>query len=235
MSGDLSEGGRGDGRGARQGAWQGAWPAAWREEWERNPRLRLGALLAGSLVALWVLLTLADRRDAAVAERDRLSAQVQRLRAVASDPRWEAVAADLRVIDGQWRSRLWREPTEGRMQAALQDWLRTQITAAGLVPRELVASVQPLPAPGEAPPGLNAAEAVRTLPLPEGVRVVRARAAVDMPAQRLHELLALLPAAPGHLRLSRLSVTQADRQTAEFEVEALFTASEPAAGQEAGR
>ncbi len=218
------------------GGLQALWRDEWRDEWERNPRLRLGALLAGALLAVWALLALADRLDAAVAERDRLAAQVQRLRAVSADPRWDGMAEDVRVIDGQWRSRLWREPTEGRMQAALQDWLRTQVTAAGLAPRELVASVQPLPAPGTvaaagaAAPGEAAAPA-----LPEGVRVVRARVSVDVPALRVHELLARLADAPGHLRLSRLVVSNADRQTAEFEVEALFIAAESSSAAGAAR
>lgn len=215
------------------GGLQAVWRDEWRDEWERNPRLRLGALLAGALVGLWLVLALADRLDAAVAERDRLLAQVQRLRAVTGDQRWDGVAADVRVIDGQWRGRLWREPTEGRMQAALQDWLRAQVTAAGLTPRELVASVQPLPAPGERS-GVPGADAGMP-PLPDGVRVVRARVVVDVPALQVHELLARLAAAPGHLRVSRLSVTNADRQTAEFEVEALFTASESSAANGGAR
>ena len=212
------------------------WRDAWRDEWQGNPRLRLGVLLAGTLLALWALLTLADRLDAAVAERDRLAAQVQRLRAVAGDPRWDAVAADLRVIDAQWRSRLWREPTEGRMQAALQDWLRTQVTAAGLVPRELVASVQPVQAPADAAgPGTRAAAEAGSVMLPEGVRVVRARVTVDVPALRVHELLAALAQAPGHLRLSRLAVANVERQATELEVEALFTAAEPTEPVEVAR
>jgi hypothetical protein len=194
-------------------------PVDWREEWERNPRLRLGAWLAGALLALWGLLAAADRLDEQVAERDRVAAQVQRLRSVAQDSRWAPYRDDVRVIDGQWRSRLWREPTEGRMQAALLDWLRSQASAAGLVPRELSATVLPPPDPEAARP--QAAPA-----LPAGIRVVRARVTVDVSPLVLHELLARLVQAPGLTRLNRLVVATGDRRVTELEVEALFTAGE---------
>ena len=184
-----------------------------------QPRLRLGAWLAGALLALWGLLAMADRLDEQIAERDRLAAQVQRLRTVAQDTRWGPYRDDVRVIDGQWRSRLWREPTEGRMQAALLDWLRGQVSAAGLVPRELSATVLPLP-------GSDAARTVAVAALPEGISVVRARVTVEVSPLMLHESLARLVQAPGLTRLNRLVVANGDRRVTELEVEALFTAGQ---------
>jgi len=210
-----------------------------RQEWQRNARLRTGVVLALGLVSLWVLMALADRLDARVAERDRLAAQLQRLRAVAQDRRWDALVADMRVVDAQWRARLWREPTEGRMQAALQDWLRNQVATMGLAPRELaVAVVQDAPTGGVAAaaprsPGAGSAPGPG---LPPGLTVVRARVALDLPALRLHEWLARLASAPGLTRITRLSVSNADRPAVEVEIEALFrmadAATVPAAREE---
>lgn len=200
--------------------------APMRQEWQRNPRLRTGVVLALGLVSLWVLMALADRLDARVAERDRLAAQLQRLRAVAQDRRWDTLVADMRVVDAQWRERLWREPTEGRMQAALQDWLRNQVATMGLTPRELaVAVVQDTPPGGGAAAGarLSAADNAAGPGLPPGLSVVRARVALDLPALRLHEWLARLASAPGLTRVTRLSVSNADRPAVEVEIEALFS------------
>ncbi|MCD0420818.1 hypothetical protein LOC51_26675 [Rubrivivax sp. JA1024] len=196
---------------------------AWREEWARNPRLRLGVLLIVAIVGLWALLAAADALDERVAERDRLVEQVQRLRSAGRDERWLRLRDDARVLDAQWRGRAWREPTEGRMQAAVQDWLRAQCEAAKLVPRELAASVLARPADAQPPAApASAAEPVA----PADTRIVRARLVVELSPLALHELLARLIDAPGMTRLTRLDVQNTDRKLVELELEALFVPGE---------
>lgn len=189
-----------------------------REEWRRNPRLRLG--LAGIVLLLLVWLALVGQ-DALAEQREslqRLQREQGRLQALQREGHWLAQRDALRKLDAQWREGLWQAPSDGRMQAQFQDWLRAQLLAGGMKPRELQVSVladaQPVPR-------------------------LRARAAGELNVFQLHELLLRLAEAPGLTRVTRLTVRQQPPSAQlEIELEALYARREatgsPAAPADAG-
>jgi hypothetical protein len=189
----------------------------WRRELQDNARLRAGLLAIGGLLWLLALLELADGLDAARLERDRLADEVQRLQAVAGERAWPDFRDRVQQRLGDVRSLAWREESEGRMQAALQDWLRQQLAGAGIQPREVVVSVLS-PATGATGDAAAAAGAA----LPPEARIVRARMVFDFQGERLHRFLAALPASRQWIWVSRLVVDNDRRRQVELEVEALF-------------
>lgn len=185
----------------------------WRRELQDNPRLRIGLLAVAALLWLIGLLELDARVQAAEQERARLADEIARLRVAAAEQQWPALRDEARQRLADLRSLAWREESEGRMQALLQDWLREQLAAAGLQPRDLQVSV--LPADG----GLDDK---RKAELPTDLRIARARLAFDFQPDSLHRVLAALPASRKWIWVSRLIVDNAGRRTVDLEVEALF-------------
>lgn len=190
----------------------------WARELRENPRLQLGLAVVVGLLWVLGLLELADRLDAARTERTRLADDLARLGSVAEGARWPRLRDDAQQRLADYRALAWREESEGRMQAAMQDWLREQFAALGVQPRELVVSVLPAAA---APAGQVAAESSAGT-LPPEMRVVRARATFEFDPQRLHRLLAALPESRRWTWVSRLSVDHGTRRLVELELGALF-------------
>lgn len=187
----------------------------WLQELRDNPRLRAGLALIVGLVWLLGLLELLDRRDAAEKERARLADEMLRLRAVGAEQHWPAFRDQARQRLTDYRSLAWREESEGRIQAMLQDWLREQLAAVGIQPRELQVVVLP---PGATLPG----EAGRRQALAADMRIARARLSFDFKPDSLHRLLAALPSSRHWIWVSRLVVGNDTRRTVELELEALF-------------
>lgn len=181
----------------------------WVRQWRDNPRLRVGVLLAAALVWLYALLSLADEVEAMNSERMRAAAELQRLTALERELHWNDYRADAVRTLADYRARSWREESEGRMQARLQDWLRSQLATVGLQPRELAATVLPVPgAEEDDPAGM--------------LRLVRARASFDFDPAALHQTLATVRRELQWTWVSRLTVNNAGRRSVELEVEALF-------------
>lgn len=157
----------------------------WRDEWARNPRLRWAALAVLALLALWLWLAGSDALQAQRAENDRLAQDSERLQRLQGEGFWREHRDTARLLDEAWQGRLWKAPSDGRLQAQLQDWLQAELAAAGLKAREV--EVQVLPAQG-------------------ALRVARARLLVDIDPARVHELLLRLGDAPGLTRVTRLQV-----------------------------
>ena len=187
----------------------------WLDEFRSKPRLRAG--LAAVLALLWLLglLELSDALDAARKERVRLSDEVARLRSVGSEQRWPALREQAEARLADHRSLAWREESEGRMQAMLQDWLREQLAAAGVQPRELVVTVLPART-------LSPSESGRKAELPADVRIARARLSFEFKPDALHQVLARLPASRRWIWVSRMTVDNDSQRTVELELEALF-------------
>ncbi len=160
----------------------------WRDEWARNPRLRWAALAIAALLALWLWLAGGDALQAQRAEHDRLSQDSERLQRLQQEGFWRDHRDALRLLDEAWQARLWRAPSDGRLQAQLQDWLQGELSAAGLRAREV--EVQVLPAQGT-------------------LRLARARLTLDIDPARAHELLLRLAEAPGLTRVTRLQLRAA--------------------------
>ena len=187
----------------------------WRDELRSNVRLRIGLVAVVALLWLLGLLELLDMLDAARKDRSRLHDEVAELRLVGGEQRWPILRdqAEQRLAD--YRSLAWREESEGRMQAMLQDWLREQLATVGVQPREL--SVTVLPARSVAP-----AERSKKSELPADMRIARARLSFDFKPDTLHQFLARLPASQRWIWISRMSVENDSRRLVEIELEALF-------------
>ena len=187
----------------------------WLDELRGNPRLRIGLVAVGVLVWLLGLQQLSDGLDAARAELAQSSEELQRLRTLRGEQHWPAFRDQAQTRLADYRSLAWREESEGRMQAMLQDWLREQLATAGLQPRELAVTVLP---PRAAP----AAGDKRQAELPADMRLARARLSFDFKPDTLHQLLAALAASHRWIWVSRLAVENDNRRTVELELEALF-------------
>lgn len=180
--------------------------ASWREEWRRNPRLRLGLAGIAVLVLLWAGLVAEEVVGGQGEDLQRLRRDNERLLALQREGHWLAHRDALRLIDAQWRGALWQAPSDGRMQAQFQDWLRAELLAAGMKPRELQVTVL--------------ADAT---PVPR----LRARASGEVDVFRLHELLLRVTDAPGLTRVTRLVLRQqAPVAQIEIELEALYARRE---------
>jgi hypothetical protein len=188
---------------------------SWLDELRSKPRLRAGLAAVAALLWLLGLLELFDALDAARKDKARLSDEVLRLRSVGAEPRWPAMREQAEARLADYRSLAWREESEGRMQAMLQDWLREQLAAVGVQPRELVVTV--LPARTVSP-----AEGGRKAELPADMRIARARLTFEFKADALHQVLARLPASRRWIWVSRMAVDNDSQRVVELELEALF-------------
>lgn len=189
--------------------------SAWRDELRANARLRVGLVVVAALIWSLGLLEMLDRLDASRRDLERLRGEVEELRLVGTQRDWLPMReqAEQRLAD--YRSLAWREESEGRMQAMLQDWLREQLAAVGVQPREL--SVTVLPARGVAP-----AERGRKAELPADMRIARAQLSFEFKPDALHQFLSKLPQSRHWIWVSRMSVENDSRRMVELELEALF-------------
>lgn len=190
--------------------------SSWLDELRGKPLLRAG--LAAILALLWLvgMLELSDARDASRKERVRLSDEVAQLRSMSAERQWPALRDQAQARLADYRSLAWREESEGRMQAMLQDWLRAQLAAAGVMqPRELAVTVLPAGS-------LSPAEKGRKPALAADMRIARARMSFEFKPETLHQVLASLPASQRWIWVSRLSVDNDAGRMVELELEALF-------------
>lgn len=185
----------------------------WLQELRDKPRLRLGLLVVIALAWVYGLLELETAASAAHQEQARLVDEVSRLQDIGSEVEWRRQRDEVFARVADLRGRAWREESEGRMQALLQDWLRQQLTAQGLQPRDLTVAVLPL-SPQDSGSDL---------------RLLRARLAFDFDPDRLHALLGTLADSPGAMRMPRLVVRTTGRSSVEMDLEALFILAAPGA------
>ena len=187
----------------------------WREELRSNSRLRFGLVAIAASLWLLVLLELSSARDAAREERNQLSDEVIRLRSVRGEQQWMTLRAQAQQRLADFRSLAWREESEGRMQAMLQDWLREQLAVVGVQPREMTVTV--VPARGVAP-----STSGRKSELPLDMRLARARLSFEFKPDSLQQFLAKLPTSRHWIWVSRMVVENEGRHVVELELEALF-------------
>lgn len=189
--------------------------SAWRDELRSNARLRIGLMVVVALVWVLGLLEMLDQLDAARKDRSRLTGEVEELRLVGKEQHWMALRDQAQQRLADYRALAWREESEGRMQAMLQDWLREQLAAVGVQPRELTVTV--LPARGVTP-----AQRDGKAQLPADMRIARAQLSFEFKPDALHQFLARLPASLRWIWVSRMSVDNDNRRMVDLELEALF-------------
>jgi hypothetical protein len=120
------------------------------QQWNANPRLRFAVGIAGALVALYLVLVIADWRDGLRAEYQERSAYMQKLRGLAGQPEWlEHAQAAARLRKGL-EAGIAKASTLGIAQAEVQGWARER--AAGLGGQVQITS--PAPAEVDGDPGL---------------------------------------------------------------------------------
>jgi hypothetical protein len=185
----------------------------WRQELRSKPALRLGLLAIIGLAWIYGLLELEAAGAAARREQAVLIDELARLQGLGSEAEWRRQRDEVYARVTELRGRAWREESEGRMQALLQDWLRQQLSAQGLQARELTVAVLPLS------------------PKDEGsdLRLLRARLAFDFDPDRLHALIGALYQGPAAVWMPRLLVTNAGRRSVEMDLEFLFILGLPGA------
>lgn len=188
---------------------------SWRDELHSNPRLRAGFAAVAVLLWVLVLLELSGELSAAREKRFQLNAEVTRLHEMRGEQQWTAWRDKAQERLADYRSLAWREESEGRMQAMLQDWLREQLAAVGVQPREMTVTV--LPARGAAPNGSG-----RKFELPADMRLARARLSFDFKPDSLHQFLAGLSTSRHWIWVSRMVVENETRRVVDIELESLF-------------
>lgn len=194
------------------------------QELERNRRLRLGLVVAVALLWCFTLLELDDQVTTARASVKQLQGQIARTRALAQEAHWQEYREMTTRTLAQFRARAWREESEGRIQAHLQDWLRGELTKGGIEAKELVVS---LPEPsGPAQEGETSQTDVQEprpeSELPAEMRVVHARVVFDFIEGPFNELIAKLSSSDHWLWVEGLSVRNWGTRTVELELGALF-------------
>jgi hypothetical protein len=187
----------------------------WRAELRAKPWLRLALGGAAVLVAVMLLLDLEAWVHGARQEQLRLTREIDRMESMAGEAHWRRQRDEVFALLATLRERAWREESEGRMQALMQDWTRAQLENHGLPPRELVATVLPATDAAGAGPGANAGA-------DEDLRRVRVRVAFDFDADQLTALLEDFAVHPQPVQVARMSVANGARRAVELELEAVF-------------
>ena len=189
--------------------------SSWGDHLRSNRRLRAGLGVVLALIWLMGLQELWEQLEVARQERVRLKDEVVRLQSMRGEQQWTGLRDQAQTRLADYRSLAWREESEGRMQAMLQDWLREQLAAVGVQPREM--SVTVLPARSVSP-----SEGRRKSDLPADMRMARARLSFDFKPDALHQFLAKLPTSMHWIWVSRMTVENDNRRLVELELEALF-------------
>ena len=194
-------------------------------ELKDNRRLRLGLMAVFAIIWLLALLELNDHLSTARMEARQLRAQIARVQTLAKDSRWPGYRDRVTASLAQFRARAWREESEGRIQAHLQDWLREQLFDGGIEAKELVVSLpQAYKGPdnddGTGAPGTEQTETGSALP--SEMRLVHARLVIDFREKPFLKLMAAIADSNHWLWVERLAVHNWGTRTVELELGALF-------------
>lgn len=130
------------------------WAALWAtavSEWRRNSRLRLGAALAGLILAGYGVLALSDLEPPLRAEHQRLRQQLAATKNLMIQNYWGERRDAAKASRVQLESRLWSASSRGLAQADVQTWLNALLKVARL--GEARMQVEP-PREVEGQPGL---------------------------------------------------------------------------------
>lgn len=184
--------------------------ADWRSEVRSNRRLQAGLLLAGLLVWVAALLTLDEAVGQQEKQRLRAAREWARLEQLREADQWPQIQQEAVNLLARYRERAWREESEGRLQAVLQDWLNQQLAELGLRASEMEVRIESADAAAGQPS------------LPAEFRVGRARLRLNTDVARLADLLALVESDPRWLWIDQLQWRAGQPASVELQVNALF-------------
>lgn len=131
------------------------WAKALRSELAGNARLRVGLLLIGGILWIYLLLLASDEVVRVRASTQSLREELSRILPLAKERAWPERESDAQQQLEALRAMLWAESDLGLVEARFQDWLRALAGKAGLNVRELTvvrgAAAEAKPAePGQA-------------------------------------------------------------------------------------
>lgn len=102
-----------------------------RREWAGNPRLRLGVMVIGAILALYLALVLRDWSAALQQDYATASARLHKMQSLAGQEEWLARADSARQLREGLEAEIPDIATLGLAQAGAQTWLRDITTAFG--------------------------------------------------------------------------------------------------------
>lgn len=102
-----------------------------RREWAGNPRLRLGVMVIGAILALYLALVLRDWSAALQQDYTTASARLHKMQSLAGQEEWLARADSARQLREGLEAEIPDIATLGLAQAGAQTWLRDITTAFG--------------------------------------------------------------------------------------------------------
>lgn len=192
-------------------------PSNFQREWSESPRLRLGVVVIVVLCWVYGLLafdeTITKRRD----EIALLDQEVTLLAAQARSQEWMKVRDQAVRRLSEFRERVWREESEGHIQAAFQDWLHVLLEQQRLTANEMtVTLLTPLAGSEKTDPPTTLAG------LPPEMRVARARVVMEFQPMAFAGVLAAIAANEHWVWVERLSIRNWGSPQVELELGALF-------------
>lgn len=107
------------------------------DQWKSSLILRLGTLGIIVVLVLNGILDLRQAIDDQIKRQQQLIGQIAKSQRYANDKDWPILAEKTNLTLVELESRLWRSPTAGLAQAALNDWLTGTIKTAGLTKAQI--------------------------------------------------------------------------------------------------
>lgn len=101
-------------------------------QWRQTPRLRVGVLLMTAVVALYLVLLLADERDQALKDYQEQVVRLNKVQGLSDQQHWLERANQARATRIQFESRLWQAESKGLAQATLQTWFTRNLRSEKL-------------------------------------------------------------------------------------------------------
>lgn len=114
------------------------WVQDLRSELTVNTRLRVGLLLIGGILWIYLLLLASDEAIRVRASTQSLREELGRILPLAKERGWPERESDAQQQLEALRAMLWVESDLGLVEARFQDWLRALAGKAGLSVRELM-------------------------------------------------------------------------------------------------
>lgn len=196
----------------------------------RNPRLRLWFALIVGVMCLYVLLLLRDALQSAEQQERAIAQSISRLRAHLAQPEWLQREQAASILVAQLESRLWQAPTAGLAQAALQDWLNSNLKQVQATKPMLTVTVMDEITAGSAPvaPALDPAGLGEAgPPTPPDLGKIRVKLGFDFGAPILLEFLRRLESNDKQIIVSSLIVQKVPLPHVELELLAYFQQQQP--------
>lgn len=185
-------------------------------EWSESRRLRLGTIIIVALLWSYGLLTVDEAIESRKEDITTLEQQNEDLAKLARGQKSMQLQEESRRRLSDFRARVWREESEGRIQAAFQDWLQGLLAQQNLQARELNVSIL------TQPPIAQAEDNRVSKRLPPEIRLVRAHLLLDFHPQQFVGLLAAFAESKHWVWTERLKIRNWGSPQLELELGALF-------------